>query len=147
MDKLAQSVLESFFPKSLLDYFEIVDFIQQDDDRYIYLDEKKSIPEELKAEDFVCYGFAELSTYQDFPIRGRACYLKIRRRKWKDRITGKIVKREWQISSKGTRYTIDFAAFLKQSLDDTPISVTSLEHHYHIKSNNLQKQYKNHLSS
>ncbi len=32
-------------------------------------------------------------------------------------------------------------------LDDTPVSVTTLEQHYRIKSNNLQRQYKNHLSS
>jgi len=51
---------------------------------------------------------------QDFPIREWKVFLKIRRRKWKDLESGKVVSRDWQLAAKGTSMTQEFASFLKE---------------------------------
>src|SRR5690606_11025983 len=58
-------------------------------------------------------GFFDPVTLQDFPIRGQQVYLHVKRRRWLNQDTGKVVYRDWNLVAKGTRVTSDFAAFLK----------------------------------
>ena len=51
---------------------------------------------------------------QDFPIRGQRVFLKIKRRRWIDTDTEKLVYRDWNLIAKGTRITEEFATFLKE---------------------------------
>ncbi len=54
-------------------------------------------------------------TIQDYPIRGRATYLHVRKRKWLDKSTGEIFSYQWDISEfDGTRLNAEFVAFLKE---------------------------------
>ena len=53
---------------------------------------------------------------QDFPIRGKAVYLRIKRRRWEDTQTGKIYSRDWNLVANGTPITAEFGAFLKELL-------------------------------
>jgi tRNA A58 N-methylase Trm61 len=41
-------------------------------------------------------------------------YLHIKKRRWTNKVTGEIVKRDWNLVAKGTRMTQEFAAFLKE---------------------------------
>jgi tRNA A58 N-methylase Trm61 len=41
-------------------------------------------------------------------------YLHIKRRRWTNKTTGEIIKRDWLLVAKGTRMTQEFAAFLKE---------------------------------
>jgi len=50
-------------------------------------------------------GFFDEETVRDFPLRGKACYFKIKRRKWLNEDTGKIVYRNWGLVANGTRMT------------------------------------------
>jgi transposase len=56
---------------------------------------------------------------QDFPIRGHAVYLHIRRRKWLEKETGRIVMTIIDLSHEGTGLTEEFASFLKK-IGSTP---------------------------
>ena len=38
---------------------------------------------------------------QDFPLRGKFVYLHIKRRPWTNKDTGEIVKRDWDLVTKG----------------------------------------------
>jgi hypothetical protein len=58
-------------------------------------------------------GYFEEETVRDFPLRGKACFLKIKRRKWLNHDTGKIVYRNWNLVASGTRMTSEFSTFLK----------------------------------
>ena len=63
----------------------------------------------------ISYGFGDYRTIQDYPIRGRATYLHVRKRKWMDKSTGEIFSYEWDISEfDGTRLNAEFVAFLKE---------------------------------
>lgn len=110
MDK---DFLGLFLPAGILEYFEISSIAQKQDAYYIGLDERNIIPEEYSAHHLESKGFYEASLVQDFPIRGKACYLKVRRRRWKVEGSGQIVSRNWELVAKGTRMTREFASFLK----------------------------------
>lgn len=56
-------------------------------------------------------GFLSPVYLEDFPLRGKAVLLKVRRRKWKDHTTGKTITNDWKIAIEGTSYTEEFALF------------------------------------
>ena len=70
-------------------------------------------PQQYRAQKLTSKGFLEPITIQDFPLRGKACFLSVKRRRWFNESTGEIVMRDWNIVAKGTRMTRDFAIFLK----------------------------------
>jgi hypothetical protein len=53
---------------------------------------------------------------RDFPIRGKAIYLRIKRRRWEDTQTGKTYSRDWNLVATGTCITAEFGTFLKELL-------------------------------
>ena len=104
-----------FLSPTVVDIFEIVS-ISDDPANWrmdIYLDEKKILPEELNTINSISYGFTDIVTIQDFPIRGKGVYLHIRRRKWQNIITKEIVTHQYDLTYKGTDLTEVFVAFLK----------------------------------
>ncbi|WP_445438781.1 ISAon1 family transposase N-terminal region protein [Dyadobacter chenwenxiniae] len=52
--------------------------------------------------------------YKIFPIRGHKVFLHIKRRRWLNITTGKVVYRDWNEVAEGTRMTSEFSAFLKE---------------------------------
>lgn len=60
------------------------------------------------------HGFTEERVIQDFPIRGKAVYLHVRRRKWRDTEDGSIFTYNYELTEEGSRLTPEFVAFLKE---------------------------------
>ena len=114
------SILELVLPKEILEYFTVTNLITQDREVHLYLDERNEIPDEFKGEKLVSKGFHPESVVQDFPLRNKALYLHVRRRKWEVESSKKIVSRSWNLSAEGTRYSNEFAAFLKGLLGYVP---------------------------
>ena len=56
----------------------------------------------------------------DFPIRDHKVILLLRRRKWVDIRTGKSFILPLKIAAEGTRYSKEFAAFLKETYGHIP---------------------------
>lgn len=102
-------------PEGLLNYFEVVSMKLIDKQYFIYLEEKNIHPDQFKDDKLTSKGFYDEVTIQDFPLRGKACFLKIKRRKWLNEDTGQNVSRDWQMVANGTRMTEEFALFLKRS--------------------------------
>ena len=65
--------------------------------QYFKEDYKKGQPGE--------YGFTEERAIQDFPIRGKAVYLHVRRRKWRDTEDGSIFTYNYELTEEGSRLT------------------------------------------
>lgn len=107
------SYIEMILPVGIMDYFEVTQFNKEESSYVIYLSEKNIPPIEYELTKLTSKGFFDQITIQDFPIRGKASYLKIKRRKWINEATGEIVFRDWNMVAKGTRMTLEFAAFLK----------------------------------
>lgn len=110
-------VLQYLLPKEINIYFDLVKIEEDTDGRLLlYLDEKPIKPSEHSDKELVSKGFDEPIQIQDFPIRDKVVYFKIRRRKWIDKHTGKVYTTNWNITATGTSYTKEFAAFLKEFL-------------------------------
>ena len=107
---LAQVVL----PQEVLSYFDIVKIESSDTEILIHLDER--IPDKLKDKDSIdSKGFLPPVHITDFPIRDHKVILVIRRRRWLDSRTGKSFSFPLTIAAQGTRYSKEFAAFLKDA--------------------------------
>jgi hypothetical protein len=113
-------LLQAILPADLFDYFEIVQVIVNEKTIDVHLDELNNLPEGYQSEKLISKGFHPAVVIQDFPIRERALFLHVRRRKWQVESSGKIISREWDITAKGARYTKGFAAFLKELFGQIP---------------------------
>lgn len=107
-------LLQELLPKELFNYFEIVSVKVDDKHILVFLDELNIPPKEYKNKTLLSKGFAPSRVVQDFPIREKAVYLHIRRRKWLVKETDQIVSNKWDLTGKGTQQTKEFAAFLKE---------------------------------
>lgn len=108
-----RELLELLLPEGILRYFKVSDIVKKDHEYIIVLEELNIHPEQYKGQKLTSKGFYEPITIQDFPLRGKACFLNVRRRRWLNESTGEIVMRNWDVVAKGTRMTRDFATFLK----------------------------------
>ena len=117
LEILARIVL----PSEILDYFEIVSVEQTSSEIHIHLDEL--MPPCLSGDaHFESKGFMEPVNVTDFPIRDHKVILVVRRRRWTDMRTGKSfsVPINLEMVCKGTRYSKEFGAFLKETYGDIP---------------------------
>jgi len=116
-----ESLQKYLLPEDLLEYFELTQVKESGDNMLsMYLDEKNTVPPEHTDKQLVSQGFDEPVTIQDFPLRQRGVYLVVRRRKWKDKVSGKIYSRRWDLTAQGTSYSKEFAAFLKELFGQLP---------------------------
>jgi hypothetical protein len=109
----AIDLLQLFFPKEILDHFDVVEYKVEGDDLTFVLEEKNELPPGLNRIDYESKGFSPAVKLQDFPLRNKAVFLMVRRRKWLEKNTGRIIQHKWELSIDGTKYTKDFGAFLK----------------------------------
>lgn len=108
-----KNFLDLILPQGILAYFLLTDFTSSTSEISLYLEEKNTIPEEYGSDKLISKGFFDEITVQDFPLRGKAVYLHIRRRRWLNQTTGAVVFRDWNMVAQGTRMTTEFASFLK----------------------------------
>lgn len=111
----SSEILASYvLPEGVLDYFDIEHITEQNGLLSITLAEKNCPPSQSDPH-IQSKGFYPTISIVDFPIRDRSVKLLIRKRKWKDLDSGKVVKRDWScLRSKGSSYTAQFGAFLKE---------------------------------
>lgn len=109
-----KDVLSLFLPKGLLDYFDITEASNMGDYYMLCLVEKDIMPEEYSHLPLVSMGFHDPVTITDFPVRDHTMYLRVTRRRWRDKSTGKSYSRNWDLVATGTRITAEFGAFLKE---------------------------------
>lgn len=110
-----EELLKLLLPKYLVEYFDIIKAYEQSEDLlHIEFEEKNIIPTEFSNRQYQSKGFLPSITVEDFPLRGKSVKLHIKRRRWIDKNSGEILKRDWNLLAKGTRMTQEFAAFLKE---------------------------------
>ena len=114
------SILELILPKEILEYFIVTNLEIQSKEVHLHLDERNEVPAEYKHEKLISKGFHSEAVIQDFPLRNKALYLHVRRRKWEVESTSKIVSKNWNLMAEGTRYSNEFATFLKGLLGYLP---------------------------
>lgn len=112
------SLVSLMLPSNILSRFTLVKVESTDDTISIHLDEK--IPSDYQNNPNIeSKGFLSPVTVRDFPIRDKAVNLIVRRRRWLDLHTAKCFTLPYDdIKSENTRYSKEFAAFLKEVYGD-----------------------------
>ena len=113
------SLLSVFLPDSFLDYFELVSSKELGNVKTkkmefeLHLDERNVLPSGYDLSDYESKSFLPSTRIQDFPIRGKAVYLLIRRRRWRHKQTKKEISNDYSFIAEGSRLTQELSDFLK----------------------------------
>lgn len=129
--KLYEHFLSFFLPEGILDYFELVWAETQSLDSreskkdilytgtlHMYLDERDNRTE--KMQDLRPNGFTEETVISDFPVRDKKLTLHVRRRRWLTPDGKSVILNMYPLVADGTRYSAEFAAFLKDGIGYAP---------------------------
>lgn len=115
MDK---DVLAAFLPSGILDHFKLISLKKVEQsasgkaEYEVYLDERNDLDVSNEFH-YKSKGFLPSSRVQDFPIRGKAVYLIIRRRRWVNKQTGKSHQNDYSLVAEGSSLTQELSDFLK----------------------------------
>jgi hypothetical protein len=112
-NKHFNSLLQLLLPPELFEYFEIFLIDIQEKEVHVHLDELNIKPSGFEKEKLASKGFHPAVIIHDFPIRDKAMFLHVRRRRWMVESSGQVISRDWDTVAKGTRLTKGFATFLK----------------------------------
>lgn len=116
---IEKGLLQEFLPEVLGINFEIKRYEQLGDIKtkkmefHIHMDEYNNLPSETRKEEYESKGFLPITKIQDFPIRGKAVYLYIRRRRWRNKVTKKEITNDYSFISEGSMLTQELSDFLK----------------------------------
>ena len=129
--KLYEHYLSFILPEGMLDFFELVwmetESLPARESKkdiaytgilHIHLDERDNRTE--AQQDLRPNGFTEPTTMSDFPIRDRRVELHIRRRRWLTPEGRSMILNIYPLVADGTRYSVEFAEFLKKKLGCDP---------------------------
>lgn len=108
-----QTGYELLLPEGLLNYFEVVQVETLENTIMLHLDENVLSSEENQYNQFISKGFYPPTDIHDFPLRGKSLILRVRRRRWQNKLSGNAHMRDWSVIAGGTHLTAEFAAFLK----------------------------------
>ncbi len=107
-------------PSDLLEHFRVLEVLELGDchtKQMIYqinLEEKNRLPQIYNREDYESKGFYSEKMVQDFPVRGKALYLCIKRRRWRLKQDKSItIKSDYSFISEGSKLTSELSDFLK----------------------------------
>jgi transposase len=103
------AILKLVFPAEIIEFFEVTNAENIAEKLHVYFEEKNIPP----ANNLKPNGFYEESTISDFPLRNRKVLLHIKRRRWTDD-KGNSYSNDFQLVARGTRYSKEFAEFLKK---------------------------------
>ena len=119
---MENSIINHFLPAELLSHFAIVaiqelgDVASKEMFYEISLEENNVIPKQYAASNYESKGFYTEVTIQDFPIRGKAVYLLIKRRRWRHKNNPKdIIRNDYSFIAEGSKLTKELADFLKET--------------------------------
>lgn len=116
---LEHEFLKEILPEVLWEHFELTNYFKLGNialksmEFELHMDEMNELPPGYSNEDYESKGFQPSVRIQDFPLRGQAVYLVIRRRKWRHKVTKHEIKNDYSFISKGAKLTQDLSDFLK----------------------------------
>lgn len=108
-----------FLPEGLLAHFRLDRILELGDVStkktvyHIYLTESNVLPIFYNASLYEPKGFYKEKTIQDFPIRGKAVYLVVKRRRWRHKGDGSQITSNFSFIAEGAKLTQELSDFLK----------------------------------
>lgn len=110
---------ENFLVKSIEEKSEMIT---------IYFEEKSElVPKELHGKEVVRDGFMNPVVLQTFPLKDKAVYLSVRRRRWKEKGSQESgFSNNYDLYRQGMKTTKEFGDFLKEKLRSQPAQYNQL---------------------
>ena len=111
--ELAKSLLGFLAPSIVTDNFELVSILEQSNSFVLEFEEfKELVPSKLSGCEFKLNGFENPVELHTFPQKGKSCFLRICRRKWVDKQTGKSYSNKYDLHRPGMKTTDELGDFL-----------------------------------
>ena len=113
------SLINHVLPSELVEYFEITEILELGDVKTrsmfieVKLKEKNTLPCGYDMNAYESKGFLSSKLVQDFPLRGKAVYLNIKRRRWRHKETKTEIRSDYSFIAEGAKFTQELADFLK----------------------------------
>jgi hypothetical protein len=117
--KMDKEMLKYFLPTGLLEHFTITKVEEQVEKAssemriQIEIEENNEIPKGYDSKEYESKGFYPVKIIQDFPIRGKAVYLAIKRRRWRNKEDKSEIHSDYSFIAEGSKLTQDLSDFLK----------------------------------
>ena len=124
-----KQVLALIVPAEILESFQLSRVSKTKEAIELQLHERKDlIPASLQGEDVVLDGFCNPIELQSFPLQGKATFIKLFRRRWKQRGTRGHLSNTYDFTAPGTKATRMFGAFLKGTFGCSPDTFQHARH-------------------
>ncbi len=119
---LLRSLVSVLFPEDISIHFEIKSVNEYSGRIEIKMEElAELVPDALYSkEEIVLDGFCNPIELQSFPLKGKAVYLKLYRRRWKEKGKKEHFSNSYDTHPDGVKATKEFASFLKESFGQSP---------------------------
>jgi hypothetical protein len=113
---LIKGLVKMILPSEFMKDFNIENITERKDNWEIILHEKEDrIPKKLEGKQAVKDGYCNPIELQSFPIKGKAFYIKLYRRRWKEPGSQESYENTYDLHLEGMKATKEFGAFLKGS--------------------------------
>lgn len=117
---MEKDFIRYFLPQGLLEHFSITGIEEKAEESTnstiieISLEEINQIPQGNDSSQYESKGFYPAKLVQDFPIRGKAVYLSIKRRRWRHKNNpNEIIHNDYSLIAEGSKLTQELSDFLK----------------------------------
>ena len=119
---MEKELLGYLLPEGLLEYFTITSVEELGDIStkrmvlQIELEEINTLPTGYDLSMYESKGFYPIKIIQDFPIRGKAVYLAIKRRRWRHKERkNEVIHNDYSLVADGSKLTQELSDFLKDT--------------------------------
>ena len=119
---MEKELLGYLLPEGLLEYFTITSVEELGDIStkrmvlQIELEEINILPTGYDPSMYESKGFYPIKIIQDFPIRGKAVYLAIKRRRWRHKERkNEVIHNDYSLVADGSKLTQELSDFLKDT--------------------------------
>ena len=109
-----------FLPAEILEHFTITKIEEFDEKSSkgkllrIELEEKNIIPPNYDSSQYEAKDYYPVKLIQDFPVRGKAVYLAIKRRRWRHKENKNyVIYNDYTLIAEGSKLTQELSDFLK----------------------------------
>lgn len=119
---ILQSLFKVLFPEVIAMHFEITSVNELNERIEIRMEElAELVPPGLEScTNISLDGFCNPLELQSFPLKGKPVFIKLYRRRWKQKGTDQHFSNTYDIHPEGVKATKDFAAFLKEAFGQSP---------------------------
>jgi len=118
ISSLLLALAGTLVPAHILESFEVIDIEEGSESITIDLREKETLTPKGSKKLLVLNGYMNMLELQSFPVKAKACYLRLYRRRWKEKGSecSQVYANQYDYAAKGTKATKELGAFLKDFL-------------------------------